>query len=302
MLCPRYEQLETANGNDPNHIQMGTTGASDEVSLNSALPDIVSRIKEYTSAPLAVGFGVSTREHFNVVVDAGAEGVVVGSRLVSVIKQAPSTQVAAKVEEYCRSLSLKGEPPQQVVRTKSTTQATKSAANVDSAESLTSKWASDTAMLPTRFGQFGGQYVPEALFDCLIELEKAHNSAMADPEFWKEWEGLFKYMNRPSNLYFAENLTKHAGGAKIWMKREDLFAFFVFEEVASSDMPLAITRDHTRSIMPLAKSYSLAGSERSALLPKREPDNMELRQPLSAHVLVWNVLSTWVRKTFAARH
>jgi tryptophan synthase len=46
---------------------------------------------------------------------------------------------------------------------------------------------------------------------------------MADPEFWKEWEGLFKYMNRPSNLYFAEKLTEHAGGAKIWMKREDLF-------------------------------------------------------------------------------
>ncbi|KAI9448911.1 bifunctional tryptophan synthase TRP1 [Lactarius psammicola] len=173
--------------------KMGTTGSSDKVALNSALPDIIARIKEYTSAPLAVGFGVSTREHFNVIVDAGAEGVVVGSRLVSVIKQAPSTQVATKVEEYCRSI-----------------------------KSLTPNWASDTAVLPTRFGQFGGQYVPEALFDCLVELEEAHKSAMADPEFWKEWEGLFKYMNRPSNLYFAEKLTKHAGGAKIWMKREDL--------------------------------------------------------------------------------
>ncbi len=73
--------------------QMGTTGSSDKVALNTALPNIIARIKEYTTAPLAVGFGVSTREHFNVIVDAGAEGVVVGSRLVSVIKQAPRGEV-----------------------------------------------------------------------------------------------------------------------------------------------------------------------------------------------------------------
>ena len=280
---------------------MGTTGASDKVAMNSALPDIIARVKEYTNTPLAVGFGVSTREHFNVVADAGAEGVVVGSRLVSVIKQAPSTQVAAKVEEYCRSLSLKGESPQQVSPTKRTPQTTKPAAN-DSTGSLTPKWTSDTAVLPARFGQYGGQYVPEALFDCLVELEQAHKSAMADPEFWKEWEGLFKYMNRPSNLYFAENLTKHTGGAKIWMKREDLFVFR-FKGVLLSDMRLSgITRGHTRSIMLSGKSCSLGGSEKRVLLPRREPDNMALRQPLSAHVLVWNVLSTWVQKTFVARH
>jgi tryptophan synthase len=202
---------------------MGTTGSSDKIALNSELPDIIARIKENTSVPLAVGFGVATREHFNVVVNAGAEGVVVGSRLVSIIKQAPSTEVAAKVEEYCRSISLKGESSQQFP-TKSAGQATKPAANADNAY-LIPKWTSDTAVLPTRFGQFGGQYVPEALFDGLVQLEQVHKSAMADSEFWKEWEGLFKYMNRPSNLYFAEKLTKYAGGAKIWMKREDLFVF-----------------------------------------------------------------------------
>jgi tryptophan synthase len=45
---------------------------------------------------------------------------------------------------------------------------------------------------------------------------------MADPEFWKEFESYFGYMNRPSKLYFAEQLTAHAGGARIWLKREDL--------------------------------------------------------------------------------
>ena len=205
--------------------QMGTTGSSDKVALNSALPDIIARIKEYATVPLAVGFGVSTREHFNTVVDAGAEGVVVGSRLVFVIKQAPPAQVAARVEEYCRSISSKGQPQQDKHHSQSegARQGNKSVQNAIHTEPLTASSASETTVLPARFGQFGGQYVPEALFDCLIELEQAHKSAMGDPEFWKEWEGLFKYMNRPSNLYFAEKLTEHAGGAKIWMKREDLF-------------------------------------------------------------------------------
>ncbi|KAI9458270.1 bifunctional tryptophan synthase TRP1 [Russula earlei] len=202
--------------------KMGTTGSSDKIALNSALPGIVSRIKQYATVPLAVGFGVSTREHFNVVADAGAEGVVIGSRLVSVIKQAPPAQVAANVEEYCRSISLKGALPQRPSPPRGAGQVTKPPQNGNHTDPIAPSSASETADLPARFGQFGGQYVPEALFDCLVELEQAHKSAMADPEFWKEWEGLFKYMNRPSNLYLAEKLTEHAGGAKIWMKREDL--------------------------------------------------------------------------------
>jgi tryptophan synthase len=205
---------------------MGTTGSSDKVALNSQLPDLIARIKEYATAPLAVGFGVSTRDHFNVVVDAGAEGVVIGSRLVSVIKEAPLGQVAVKVEDYCRSISLKGQPQQDKHRLSpnATSQVTKSAVRTTNHTApVAASSSSETNVLPARFGQFGGQYVPEALFDCLIELEEAHKSAMADPEFWTEWEGLFKYMNRPSNLYFAEKLTEHAGGAKIWMKREDLY-------------------------------------------------------------------------------
>ncbi len=200
---------------------MGTTGSSDKVALNSALPNIIARIKEYATVPIAVGFGVSTREHYNTVVEAGAEGVVIGSRLVSIIKEAPPARVAARVEEYCRSISLKGKTLQDEHRsqTEGVRQVTKPIRNVDHTEPL----APSSNVLPPRFGQFGGQYVPEALFDCLVELEQAHKSAMADPDFWKEWEGLFKYMNRPSNLYFAEKLTEHAGGAKIWMKREDLF-------------------------------------------------------------------------------
>ena len=218
-VVSKVSWLKMGTGDVADLKQMGTTGSSDKVALNSALPDIIARVKEYATAPLAVGFGVSTREHFNTVVDAGAEGVVIGSRLVSVIKQAPPAQIAAKVEEYCRSISLKGQPLQD--KRRSQTEGTRQVnTNTDHTELSPS-----STVLPARFGQFGGQYVPEALFDCLIELEQAHKSAMGDPEFWKEWEGLFQYMNRPSNLYFAEKLTEHAGGAKIWMKREDLFVY-----------------------------------------------------------------------------
>jgi tryptophan synthase len=232
---------------------MGTTGSSDKVALNSALPDLISRIKEYATVPLAVGFGVSTREHFNAVVDAGAEGVVIGSRLVSIIKQAPPAQVATKVEEYCRAISLKGQLPQdqRPSPTRVAGQDAKPNQKSKHTEGLVPSSASEATVLPARFGQFGGQYVPEALFDCLVELEQAHKSAMADPEFWKEWEGLFKYMNRPSNLYFAEKLTEHAGGAKIWMKREDLFVLdhsdshrYLFGLLAT----LATTQARIRSI------------------------------------------------------
>jgi tryptophan synthase len=189
--------------------------------MNAALPDILARVRQYATVPLAVGFGVATREHFEVVADAGADGVVIGSRLVSVIKEAPLDQIANRVREYCQEVSLHGRPEQK--RTPSGRTITAPVVNDESQEKppipIT---ASESVVLPARFGQFGGQYVPEALVDCLIELEAAHKAAMADPEFWKEFESYFGYMNRPSNLYKAEKLTEHAGGATIWLKREDL--------------------------------------------------------------------------------
>jgi len=74
-----------------------------------------------------------------------------------------------------------------------------------------------------RFGPYGGQYVPETLMRALIELEKAYNEARRDPAFQKELDGLLAdYVGRPSPLYYAERLTKELGGAKVYLKREDL--------------------------------------------------------------------------------
>jgi len=76
--------------------------------------------------------------------------------------------------------------------------------------------------VPSRFGEFGGQYVPESLMDCLAQLEDGYNQIMNDPSFWEEYRSYYPYMGRESSLHLAERLTEHAGGANIWLKREDL--------------------------------------------------------------------------------
>jgi tryptophan synthase beta chain len=73
------------------------------------------------------------------------------------------------------------------------------------------------------FGNFGGAYLPEILVATFRELEAAFADAQADPAFWREYETLMgEYSCRPTPLTFAENLTRHFGGAKIFVKREDL--------------------------------------------------------------------------------
>jgi len=73
------------------------------------------------------------------------------------------------------------------------------------------------------FEQFGGKFVPETLMPALDELEAAYGEAKHDPSFWAEFDSLsHDYSGRPTPLYFAERLTKHCGGAQIFLKREDL--------------------------------------------------------------------------------
>ncbi|MBI3414960.1 MAG: pyridoxal-phosphate dependent enzyme, partial [Verrucomicrobia bacterium] len=73
------------------------------------------------------------------------------------------------------------------------------------------------------FGPYGGRYVPETLMHPLQELEAEYFRAQHDPEFQKELSYyLTEFVGRPTPLYFAERLTKELGGAKIYLKREDL--------------------------------------------------------------------------------
>ena len=85
---------------------------------------------------------------------------------------------------------------------------------------------SETMALPDsrgRFGEFGGKFVPATLMAALTELEEAYDQAKTDPEFRQRLESLLHhYAGRPTALYYAENLTRHCGGARIYLKREDL--------------------------------------------------------------------------------
>ena len=74
-----------------------------------------------------------------------------------------------------------------------------------------------------RYGNYGGQYVPETLMNAVLEVEEAFNKYKDDPDFIKDLNFYYKeYVNRPSLLYYAETLTNKLGGAKIYLKREDL--------------------------------------------------------------------------------
>ena len=78
-------------------------------------------------------------------------------------------------------------------------------------------------MTKGRYGRHGGQYIPETLMNAVLELERAYDYYKNEPQFMEELQALYReYANRPSLLYFAEKMTRDLGGAKIYLKREDL--------------------------------------------------------------------------------
>jgi tryptophan synthase len=221
--------------------RMGVTGASG--TLNAALPQLLDRVHKYSgNVPAAVGFGVSTRDHF-VSVGKIAEGVVIGSAIVNILAESAPGTGAKAVEDYCDKISGKStwnqntttrevgiiealneaKEPSGVHVDKVITDADvpKGPGLADQIEALNTDEGDESA-IPARFGEFGGQYVPESLMDCLRELEDGFNEANADPKFWEEYRTYYPYMGRPGQMHLAERLTEHAGGANIWLKREDL--------------------------------------------------------------------------------
>lgn len=203
--------------------RMGVTGASDQV--NEELPQLISRIKKYTDVPLAVGFGVSTREHFNLV-GSHSEGVVIGSRLITVIREAieAGKDVPQVVQQYCAEVSGRKEVV-ELAASSTQPQADLEVNEVAGKGIVVGKEKREIKSfyeLTTRFGDFGGAYVPEVLVDCLSQLETCFINAIKDPEFQAEFESYYDYIARPSRLQLADRLTAEAGGARIWLKREDL--------------------------------------------------------------------------------
>ena len=221
--------------------RMGVTGVTG--TMNAALPDLLERVKKYSgNAPAAVGFGVSTRDHFLSVAKI-ADGVVIGSQIITTLAEAPAGQGAKAVEEYCATVCGRRNAPNGgltrevgIVETMYEAKEPNGKVHVDAViperndkelgladqiEALNST-SVDPSAVAARFGEFGGQYVPESLMDCLSELEAGFNEMKADPKFWEEYRSYYEWMGRPGHLHLAERLTEHAGGANIWLKREDL--------------------------------------------------------------------------------
>ena len=225
--------------------RQGVTG--EKGTLNAKLPELLERVHRYSNGkPAAVGFGVSTREHF-LSVGKIAEGVVIGSKIVSTLESAKEGEEARAVEEYCAQISGRRngeangtngitrevgiietmaeakEPNGDAVHVDKVikeedqpkTNGHSKPGLVDQLEALNTSEKPDPEAIPSRFGEFGGQYVPESLMDCLRELEDGFNAARSDPAFWAEYRSYYPYMGRPGQLHEAERLTAHAGGAKV---------------------------------------------------------------------------------------
>ncbi|KAJ2157024.1 hypothetical protein GGF46_004786 [Coemansia sp. RSA 552] len=190
----------------------GVTGARKSLDLH--LPELLGRVQKYTDLPLAVGFGVNTHEHFKDV-GAMADGVVIGSQFVTVMRGAAPDKVAEVSRIYAEQVS--GRVGGDIKRAKPLPKFGGSGSGGGAHENIASQ-----SLLPDRFGEFGGQYIPEALYDCVSELEKAYVKCKDDPAFWEEFRSFYPYMGRPSPLHFADRLTEKCGGAKIFLKREDL--------------------------------------------------------------------------------
>ncbi len=80
-----------------------------------------------------------------------------------------------------------------------------------------------TLSRPGRFGPYGGAYIPETLAPAVAALDAAYQQAQADPAFWDELAALYRtYTGRPTALTYAARMTEHCGGARIYLKREDL--------------------------------------------------------------------------------
>ncbi|CCH58686.1 hypothetical protein TBLA_0A08970 [Henningerozyma blattae CBS 6284] len=198
--------------------RMGTTGAQTSVASN--LSELTSRVRKYTKdIPIAVGFGVSTREHFTAVGEL-ADGVVIGSRIVTLVGQSKQADRQNMAKTYVEEI-LAGEKHKVLTVDEFNTLHKETLLNASKLTTIANEF-DEKHKFPTRFGEFGGQYVPEALHACLRELEQGFEEASADPKFWEDFKSLYSYIGRPSSLHRAERLTEYCGGAQIWLKREDL--------------------------------------------------------------------------------
>jgi len=187
----------------------GVTGAKDE--LPDDLAEFVTRVRSKTDLPLVVGFGISNASMVNQVACI-ADGVVVGSAILNSITSLKSVEERVNaVKEKILDLSTGLHQP-------------KSAKNQATSIGRIIEKLPELEISGKRFGnKFGGQYIPETLSEAFREIEEFYAKFKDDPVFLEE----IRYYRRefvggPTPLHIAKRLTEYAGGANIWLKREDL--------------------------------------------------------------------------------
>mmetsp|Transcript_26217 Transcript_26217/g.30451 ORF Transcript_26217/g.30451 Transcript_26217/m.30451 type:complete len:697 (-) Transcript_26217:155-2245(-) len=190
----------------------GVTGARS--SLPDDLEEFVTRVRSKSDLPLAVGFGISTPSMVQDVANL-SDGVVVGSAILNAMESCgkdATTEEKAKsvcdiITHLCTGLNQSADVKNQATALGSIPNGNNSADRYKE----------------THFGKFGGQFIPETLSEAFREIEEKYNEIKDDPGFLAE---LAVYRNDfvggPTPLHLAERLTEMCGGAKIWLKREDL--------------------------------------------------------------------------------
>jgi tryptophan synthase len=206
-------------------------------------------VRQHIKWPLAIGFGISNREHVQQVAKLG-EGVVVGSQLIKVIRESPVDDVAKQADAVRRAVA-------ELIRdVKSDLHLPESVEKAQ--EQIFGELHSgqhQPTELPSSFGSFGGRYAPETLMGALDELEQAYLKCVPllllhcvpfvcvwrcscadhcaryvwflprvkdDPTFQAEIRSYYDYVGRPTPLSHADRLSRELGGAQVWFKREDL--------------------------------------------------------------------------------
>jgi len=188
----------------------GVTGARD--SLPPDLDEFIARVRTQTGLPLAVGFGISNPDMVQGVANL-SDGVVVGSAILKAMdaigKEATTEQRADAVRDIVSHLSSGCKQSNSA-----TNQATILGQIPKESLALGDK---------SRFGKFGGQYIPETLSAAFAEFEEAYDKLKNDPDFLEELAVYRRdFVGGPTPLHKADRLTELAGGATIWLKREDL--------------------------------------------------------------------------------
>jgi tryptophan synthase len=188
----------------------GVTGARE--SLPPDLEEFITRVRSKTELPLAVGFGISNPEMVNGVANM-ADGVVVGSAILKAMDSLGDTATTEQRADAIREV---------VAHLKTGTKQSGDAKNQSTKlGQIPAEWT--LGENNSRFGKFGGQYIPETLSVAFEEIEASYNELKDDPSFLAELDEYRRdFVGGPTPLHRADRLTELAGGATIWLKREDL--------------------------------------------------------------------------------